>query len=260
MTDQTQSVSMNATTKPPHTVRLAHAEILFDDSLADVAAPADWFDPQNPALDAQPVTQGGRAAAWYIRLGTTLAVLRHYRRGGWARRILRDQYLWLGASRTRAFAEFAMMRGLWLSGLPVPQPLAAAVWRRGWIYRAALVTARITQATALARVTEHSVWFEAGRVIAQLHHAGVWHADLNVFNLLVDAQSKVWLIDFDRARQGRMTQAQRAENLARLLRSLRKVTPESEENCWPALLQGYQHEANILNNATTNNTATKEQA
>ncbi len=221
-------------------VRLADGEIRYDTSLSELADPSGWFDPANPVLHAEKVQAGGRAAAWFIRLGRRAAVLRHYRRGGWAQRLLSDQYLWLGATRARSFTEFSIMHAMWSSGLPVPQPLAAAVWRVGLLYRAALVTARIPDARPLAVISNAEVWFEAGRVIADMHDAGVWHADLNVFNLMVDDQLRVWLIDFDRARQGRMTQALRAENLARLLRSLRKVAPDLESDCWPALTRGYQ--------------------
>lgn len=231
---------INVLNQPLCVVRLADGEIRYDACLSELADPPGWFDPTNPALHAEQVQAGGRAGAWFIRLGKTAAVLRHYRRGGWAQRLLRDQYLWLGTTRARAFAEFAIMRSMWSSGLPVPQPLAAAVWRTGLLYRAALVTARIAHARPLAVFPKAEVWFEAGRVIAQMHHAGVWHADLNVFNLMVDDQVRVWLIDFDRARQGRITQAQRSENLARLLRSLRKVAPDLEPDCWPALTRGYQ--------------------
>ena len=232
---------MTAVTSQPFCLlRLADGEIRYDASLASVADPASWFDAANPVLHAQQVEQGGRAAAWFIQLGQAGAVLRHYRRGGWARRLLRDQYLWLGPARARAFAEFSIMQALRASGLPVPQPLAAAIWRQGLLYRGALITARIAKALPLSACTDTDIWFASGRVIARMHHARVWHADLNVFNILVDEQAQVWLIDFDRARQGSLTPAQRSANLARLLRSVRKVVPLLESGCWPFLLRGYE--------------------
>lgn len=207
-----------------------------EDQLSD---PTCWFDPNNPELNAQPVQAGGRAAAWFIEIGNQQGVLRQYRRGGLAAKFLRDQYLWTGYASSRAFAEFSLMQALWLKGLPVPQPLAAAVWRKGLTYRAALITARVQSAKPLALVAEPQVWAEAGRVIAKMHHAGVWHADLNVFNLLVDSNLSVWLIDFDRARSGLLSAGQCEENLNRLLRSVRKVIPELEQACWPVLSKAY---------------------
>ncbi len=214
-------------------------DITHDSSTENFDSLAHWFDPVNPSLQAQPVQAGGRAAAWFIEIGAQACVLRHYRRGGLAARFLRDQYLWTGAARSRAFVEFSIMQSLWLSGFSVPQPLAAAVWRHGLSYRAALITVRVPGATPLAQVADPAVWAQAGREIAKMHHAQVWHADLNVFNVLVDQQLHVWLIDFDRAKAGNVSAGRRAENLARLLRSVRKVCPQFEQSCWPELTKAY---------------------
>ena len=201
---------------------------------------AQWFDPTNPALHAHTVTSGGRAAAWFIQIGIASCVLRYYRRGGLVARVLRDQYFWCGAARTRAFAEFSLMRTMVQSGLSVPEPLAVAVWRRGLIYRGALITQRVEGAKPLAHILDPDQWAQAGREIARMHLAGVWHADLNVFNILVDLEQKVWLIDFDRARMlSDMSDQKRSENLTRLKRSVRKVAPLLEPLCWPALVEAY---------------------
>ena len=202
------------------------------------------FDPSYPPSKAQVVPSGGRAAAWFIQLLPFEAVLRHFRRGGLMRHFVRDRYIWTGLVHTRSFAEFDLLREMWLAGLPVPRPLGAAVWREGLTYRAAVLTQRISNAQPLALRHEPSVWHEAGRVIAQMHQFGVWHADLNVFNLLVDANDQVWIIDLDRGRRAGLTDVQRAENLSRMLRSVRKVVPERESSCWSSLKQGYQSLAN----------------
>ena len=154
-------------------------------------------------------------------------------------RVVRDRYVWQGLSRARSFAEFDLMRTLWLAGLPVPRPLAAAVWRGRFTYRAAILTARIAGATPLSQANRPEIWSNAGRVIAEMHRLGAWHADLNVFNILIDDQAQVWLIDFDRGHLGHLTDAQRADNLSRLLRSVRKVVPELESSCWASLNKAY---------------------
>jgi 3-deoxy-D-manno-octulosonic acid kinase len=66
-------------------------------------------------------------------------------------------------------------------------------------------------------------WAEIGRVIRRFHNAGVWHADLNAHNVLLDANGAVTLIDFDRARFRPPAKRWREVNLARLLRSLNKL-------------------------------------
>ena len=198
------------------------------------------FDPAYLPSRAQVVASGGRAAAGFVQLAPLEAVLRHFKRGGLMARLVRERYLWLGLERTRSFAEFDLLRVMWQAGLPVPRPLGAAVWRGCLTYRAALLTQRIQHARPLGQCNEPKVWREAGRVIGQMHQFDVWHADLNVFNLLVDAQDKVWIIDLDRGRRKPLTATQRAENLSRLLRSVRKVAPELESTCWHGFKQGYQ--------------------
>lgn len=37
------------------------------------------------------------------------------------------------------------------------------------------------------------------KAIVQMHQFGVWHADLNAFNIMVDDTGKVWLLDFDKS-------------------------------------------------------------
>ena len=91
---------------------------------------------------------------------------------------------------------------------------------------AALMIERIPDARDLVALLQESplpaaIWTEIGRVIARLHRAGIWHADLNAHNILLDVREQVWLIDFDKCRErspGRWQQA----NLARLQRSLHK--------------------------------------
>ena len=212
--------------------------ILYDSAVLSDPTPA-WFDPGSPGIGAVRVASGGRAAAWFVTIEGRAAVLRHYRRGGLVARWVRETYFWRGEDSTRAFAEFDLMRKLWLAGSPVPRPLAAAVWRSGLAYRAAILTERIADAVALADTQDPAVWHEAGVVIAGMHRLGVWHADLNVYNVLVGTGARAWLIDFDRGRIGRLTASQRAANLARLLRSVRKVAPQLESTCWSALVQGY---------------------
>lgn len=200
----------------------------------------DFFDPQKPALEATPVTSGGRAAAWFVRVGAFEGVLRHYRRGGLVAKFVQNRYLWTGFEKTRASVEFDLVRTLWRAGLPVPRPLGAAAWRHGLTYRAALLTERIPLTKPLAHSQDPEIWKRAGAAIAAMHRFGVWHADLNVFNVLFDDQSKVWLIDFDRGQLGKLTPGQRAENLSRLLRSLKKLSQANHHSLWLSLIEGYQ--------------------
>lgn len=202
----------------------------------------DCFDPASPSLNAQPVMVGGRAAAWFVKVGPFDAVLRHYRRGGLVAKLIKDRYWWTGIEKTRSCQEFALLQVLWRAGMSVPRPLGAAIWRKGLFYRAALLTQRIAHAQPLAHGVELETWTRAGVLIAQMHRFGVWHADLNVYNILFDDQHKVWLIDFDRGRLGALSAGQRAENMSRLLRSLKKLSLPQEHDYWRALSEGYRRE------------------
>src|SRR5690606_19451598 len=91
----------------------------------------NWFDPAYPALAAEPVTEGGRQAAWFVRCGSHDGVLRRYRRGGLAARVSDDRYIWAGLGQVRSLNEFDVLRSLYEAGLPVPRPFAAAYWRHG---------------------------------------------------------------------------------------------------------------------------------
>ena len=185
------------------------------------------------------VGAGGRGGAWQLTLDGQAAVLRHYRRGGLMARVNRDLYVWQGLQRTRSFEEFALMLRLSTAGLPVPRPLAAMAQRSGLFYRAALLTRFVEHRGALCHMDSAAAWHAAGCAIARLHAAGVWHADLNVYNILIDASNHAWLIDFDRASAGVSERGKLQENLSRLLRSARKVCPDLTHQFWPALLDGY---------------------
>ncbi|MCT4541748.1 3-deoxy-D-manno-octulosonic acid kinase, partial [Pseudomonas aeruginosa] len=120
-----------------------------------------------------------------------------------------------------------------------PAPLAAAYWRQGPIYRAAIVVERIPGVRPLAQALSEPLWQPVADAIVRMHRAGVWHADLNAFNILIGNDGRVWLIDFDRGTQGGLSERQRQANLDRLRRSLRKVAGEAGDRFWMRLRDSY---------------------
>jgi len=226
---------------------LPEGGLLFDAAWRDqAAAPPSLNDLLAPS-DAKPVASGGRQAAWYVHGAYGDAVLRHYRRGGAMARMNRQTYLWLGAQRTRAFAEWLLLAKLYDAGCAVPRPLAAGFWRRaGMFYTAAILTERIPAVRTLAQLLDQIAPDKIkpepiAAAIATIHDAGVWHADLNAHNVLIDAQDKVWLIDFDRGRDHAkpLAQALRTANLQRLRRSLEKVAGAVGLALWRDLDRAY---------------------
>ena len=193
-------------------------------------------------------TPAGRGDTIFIEHLGHSWVLRHYRRGGFIARLTLDRYLWTGEDRTRAFREWRLLHDLHAAALPVPAPVAARYRRHGPTYDADLITERIAGAQPLsillaAGALPPALWRAIGSCIRQFHDAGVCHADLNAHNILIDHAQRVFLIDFDRGKR-RKAGAWRAANLARLKRSLEKITRDgaagrfsAEE--WTALEQAY---------------------
>lgn len=197
------------------------------------------FDPSNAQLEAKAVGEGGRQAAWFVKGEFGAGVLRHYRRGGLMSRINADRYFWAGASATRSFAEFDLLHAMWQQGLAVPRPIAAAYWRRGLGYRAAILIERIPQVQPLATILDRASHTAVAAAIFAMHEAGVWHSDLNAYNILVDAAGKVWLIDFDKCRRQDLSLERRQANLLRLRRSLEKVADTAGVLWWDELSRAY---------------------
>lgn len=193
-------------------------------------------------------TERGRGASWFVDAEGQEWVLRHYRRGGFIARFVEEHYIWLGLERSRAWREWKLLASMHDSGLPVPLPIAARVCRRGLIYRADIITQRIPGALSLTqRLSGESYddrcWLEVGNTLAQFHKAGIFHADLNAHNIMLDNTGQVFLIDFDRGEQ-RSAGSWQKLNLVRLHHSLAKLKRQYKEfyftdNNWQQLLDSY---------------------
>lgn len=173
---------------------------------------------------------GGRGSAGYISVEGIPAVLRRYRRGGLVAPLLGDRYVWLGLAKTRPWREWYMLAHLYAQDLPVSAPIAARVQPQGVFYRADIVVEKIDAATLAERLSRGGLpleqWHEIGRAVGLLHRIGVDHADLNAHNILVyeDIGRGARIIDFDRAKIRSPCRRWQLRNLARLQRSLRKLS------------------------------------
>lgn len=236
----------------PADVRIAATDdgaIMFDANTVGVSADPRWFEPSYwHERGATAGVAAGRGDAHFVRAPFGSALLRHYRRGGLVARFNRDRYFWRGAERSRAFREFRLLAFARERGLPVPAPIAARFQRGGLWYRADILMAAIEGAHTLAQRLRDECgaaipWRSMGAAIGRVHAAGIWHADLNAHNILLDHASSAWLVDFDRGEQRRPERAWQQANLARLRRSLEKLgarTGEAEfERGWHELLDGH---------------------
>ena len=192
----------------------------------------------------------GRGTTLFIQHDGQDIALRHYHRGGFVSRFLADEYFWTGLARTRAWKEWYLLASLHEMGLPVPEPVAARVNQQGLVYRADIMTLRIPQAqpvsqTLMQQSLTEKTWQSIGACIRRFHEQGVYHADLNANNILLDNEQQVFIIDFDRGEIRKPATGWQQANIARLLRSLNKIKKNSEtfyfsESDWRNLLAGYR--------------------
>jgi 3-deoxy-D-manno-octulosonic acid kinase len=223
--------------------------MLYDASRAG-NADASWFDRLWWSRRGEVrETAEGRGAAVFIEADARQLVLRHYRRGGWMAQLSGDRYLWRGEALTRSYVEWHLLYALRRAGLPVPVPIAASYCRSGrFSYTADLLTEQIPAARSLAsrlRCAPLALtsWIVIGRCLRRFHDDGIYHADLNAHNVLLDDNEQVWLLDFDRG-QLRHPGYWCDGNLVRLRRSIEKITdalpPERFSDAdWASLLDGY---------------------
>ena len=221
--------------------------VIYDACLIDFPGP-DFFSVDywrsRQALTGEAV---GRGSAWFVEIPGPV-VLRHYLRGGWAAKFSRQSYFFTGITRSRPFREYRVMSELFELGLPVPRPVAALCQHHGVTSSGAIMTTRIDSSNTLADSLNgdelvKGVWTSLGRCIRRFHDAGLWHADLNARNILLDAELQVFLIDFDRARFSPGKPVNGEGNLKRLRRSLTKFWPAGDvsafQSAWAQLEAAY---------------------
>ncbi len=220
--------------------------IVFD---ADIIPQLDplFFTPDEKEVQNQ-YSGVGRAEVCFFTHADIECVLRHYRRGGLPAKIIKDHYFGLNPVNSRAFREWTLLAQLYEEGFPVPQPIAAQVIKKGFCrYQADLITRRIDAQPLAQWMKERRVIPElmqrVGKTIKQFHQRGVYHADLNARNIMVDKDETVYLIDFDRGsirHPGKWQQ----QNLKRLKRSFEKFKAKEsgfgfDEKAWGELMEGY---------------------
>lgn len=188
----------------------------------------------------EPAGKRGRGALYRFRLENGFGILRECRRGGLVRFLLPDVYL----LHNRPYRELRVHALLYDRGLSVPEPLGV-VWRRAGrvFYRGAVATREIEGCDLLEYLRGNppdadDTLRRAGRLIRDMHDLGAYHADLQVRNVLVGRDGRLYLIDFDKARHlPRVSPRRRACNLLRFRRSLEKSgLPAS---CHALVLEGY---------------------
>jgi len=157
---------------------------------------------------APPIGTGrGQAVSASLGPGAGRAVIRHYRRGGLAGRVLDDVYF----GGARPVEELRVSEAARRAGVPTPECLAALIWRTGLSYSGDLIVREVPDAVPLDQWLERgcdaaSLRKVVGRLadaFASLVAANIYHPDLHAGNVLVQERDppSLFLIDFDKAEQ-----------------------------------------------------------
>ncbi|HEV2171369.1 MAG TPA: lipopolysaccharide kinase InaA family protein [Candidatus Binatus sp.] len=182
---------------------------------------------------------GNRKSAFPVALEDGLELFaRRCRRGGMIAALLSDIYVGL---TPRPFNELGVAVEALRRGIAVAEPMGAMVeWIGPAVYRGFFLTRAVrgmtlwefVQADDDPTVRRH-VLEQASAAIAMMHDKGLCHADLNLHNLLVTRAGEsfsVVIIDLDKARlfPPPLSPAMRRANIARLMRSARKLDPSGK--------------------------------
>ncbi len=230
--------------------KTATGAILYDKAIINQISDAR-FTPKgwpNAELLAGSLRSAGRGNTMYVGNVPRQFVLRHYMRGGLIGKLVRDTYVFSGADKTRSFLEWRLLDKLSSNNLRVPRPAAARYRQRGTFYTADIITVRVPDVTALSQYIadnnpDEAFWHSVGETIYDFHAAGVYHADMNAYNLQVDSSGLLWMLDFDKGSLKPPGHWQQL-TLSRLHRSLRKIvsldpTLSFRALNWEQLLEGY---------------------
>jgi len=230
--------------------RTKDGAILYDKAIinqisAERFAPEGW--PHAEVLTGS-LRSGGRGNTMFVGNIPRQFVLRHYMRGGLVGHLIRDSYMFSGEDLTRPFMEWRLLDKLASNNMNVPRPAAARFVRRGTFYTADIITVRIPDVVSLSEyiATEErseAFWQSVGTAVWKFHEAGVYHADMNAYNVQVDRDGDIWMLDFDKGAL-RPPGSWQQETLSRLHRSLEKVVGLDPKlyfcaGNWEQLLEGY---------------------
>ncbi len=205
----------------------------------------------------EPPPHYGRGTLRRIQVAEgNVALARQYRHGGLLRKITGQVFFtW----PTRPFAELVITDEVRRRGVPTVDVLAALVQRTcGPFYRGWLVSRELAGAQDLWLALKNSLTREDTRLllcavaqgVRRMHFKGIYHADLNLKNIMVRRQPgsvEVFLIDFDKARlfPEKLSPLKANKNLLRLLRSVRKLDSRGQylsEKAWSDFMEFYNQD------------------
>jgi len=156
----------------------------------------------NSPTDTVNSTLGGRTSITVMQLeGIGSVVIKHYRRGGAIRYLIKQRYLKCG--KTRCQIEYELLQQVKTMGINAPVPIAFA-YRGHLLYQCWLVTQEVKYHLTVAHISRSNedrariVMNEVVNQVSKLIKNKILHVDLHPGNVIVDSQNKVYLLDFDK--------------------------------------------------------------
>ena len=219
------------------TFRIERRELVIHRDIASQAA--QILQKLGMLTSAVEAGAGNRQSAFRMNLDDGHEVFaRRSRRGGMIASILNDVYMGM---TPRPLTELAVTIEAMRRGIPVAEPMGAMVeWIAPVLYRGFFLTRAVPGMTLWEflktdddpTVRSH-VLGQARTAIDTMHEKGLFHADLNLHNLLVTQVREsftVIIIDLDKSRlfDASVSPAMRRSNAARLMRSARKLDPSGK--------------------------------
>lgn len=148
---------------------------------------------------------GGRGFHTSVTIdGIGPVVIKHYKRGGLFRHLVKQTYVKWG--KTRCQVEYEQLQNAGKMGVSVSEPVAFAycgeIFYRGW-----LITREIKHHKSLADLSkkdEKRMLLAMEMLIdnvATLIRNRLFHVDLHPGNVLADTDNHIYIVDFDKARR-----------------------------------------------------------
>jgi hypothetical protein len=219
------------------TFKLGRRELVLHRDIASHAA--EILQKLGALASASEAGAGNRKSAFRMRLDDGLELYaRCGRRGGLIASMLSDVYVGIAP---RPLNELAVTVEAMKRGIPVAEPMGAMIeWIGPALYRGVFLTRAVRGMTLWQfnktdddPTVRNHVLAQARAAIDAMQAKGLFHADLNLHNLLVTQARDsftVVIIDLDKARlfDTPLSAALRRANAARLLRSARKLDPSGQ--------------------------------
>jgi len=122
------------------------------------------------------------------------SLIKRFRARTWLRRL---------GDHGRARNELCILEELHLRGLRVPEPLGLERVGDSWELRCAWIEGArpVSELLESPAGPPGGLARRLGRLVGQLHAAGLVHGDLHLGNLLVDRDGAPWAVDFTRSRR-----------------------------------------------------------